>query len=59
MLLSPTDGAQTSLHCATAADLPSGYYRDCRAAEPSAEAADVSAAARLWAETTEWLAAQG
>jgi NAD(P)-dependent dehydrogenase (short-subunit alcohol dehydrogenase family) len=55
MLLSPTDGAQTSLHCATA-DVPSGYYRDCRAAEPSPAAADDDAARRLWVRTAEWLA---
>ena len=58
MLLSPGDGAQTSLHCATAADLPSGYYRDCRPAEPSAEVNDREVARRLWAETAEWIAAQ-
>jgi NAD(P)-dependent dehydrogenase (short-subunit alcohol dehydrogenase family) len=55
MLLSPADGAQTSLHCATAADLPSGYYRDCRPAEPSAEVKDADVARRLWDETQAWI----
>jgi NAD(P)-dependent dehydrogenase (short-subunit alcohol dehydrogenase family) len=58
MLLAPVDGAQTTLHCATAADLPSGYYRDCRAAEPSAAARDAAATRRLWAETEAWIARQ-
>ena len=58
MLLSPADGAQTSLHCASAADLPPGYYRDCRPAESSAQAQDLDAARRLWAETADWLTAQ-
>jgi retinol dehydrogenase 12 len=55
MLLSPADGAQTSVHCATAAGLPSGYYRDCQLAEPSAEVNDAEVARRLWAQTRSWL----
>ena len=58
MLLSPEDGAQTSLHCATAPGLPSGYYRDCRPAEPSAETLDREVSRRIWDETADWLAAQ-
>jgi NAD(P)-dependent dehydrogenase (short-subunit alcohol dehydrogenase family) len=57
MLLSPAAGAQTSLHCATAAELPSGYYRGCRPAEPSADGTDAQVAHRLWAATEAWLAA--
>jgi NAD(P)-dependent dehydrogenase (short-subunit alcohol dehydrogenase family) len=57
MLRSPQDGAQTTLHCATAPDLPSGYYRDCAPATPSAETNDPSVAARLWDETRSVLAA--
>jgi NAD(P)-dependent dehydrogenase (short-subunit alcohol dehydrogenase family) len=56
MLLSPQDGAQTTLHCATAADLPHGYYRDCAPAEPSADSRDAAVAARLWDDTAAWLA---
>jgi NAD(P)-dependent dehydrogenase (short-subunit alcohol dehydrogenase family) len=55
MLLSPVDGAQTSLHCATAADLPSGYYRDCRPTVPSPEINDADVAHRLWTDTEAWL----
>jgi hypothetical protein len=58
MLLSPADGAQTTLHCASAPGLPSGYYRDWRPAEPSPEANDAAAAARLWDETEAWVAAR-
>jgi NAD(P)-dependent dehydrogenase (short-subunit alcohol dehydrogenase family) len=57
MLLSPATGAQTTLHCSTALDLPSGYYHDCAPAEPSAATNDVHAAQRLCAETQAWLAA--
>jgi NAD(P)-dependent dehydrogenase (short-subunit alcohol dehydrogenase family) len=56
MLLSPADGAQTTLHCATAPALPSGYYRDCRPAAPSAETADRDVARRLWRDTSAWVA---
>lgn len=55
MLLSPEDGAQTTLHCATAPDLLSGYYRNCAPATPSAETDDASVAARLWDETVAWV----
>jgi NAD(P)-dependent dehydrogenase (short-subunit alcohol dehydrogenase family) len=57
ILLSPEEGAQTTLHCATAPDLPSGYYRDCTITEPSAEARDSAVAARLWDATAAWAAA--
>jgi NAD(P)-dependent dehydrogenase (short-subunit alcohol dehydrogenase family) len=56
MLLSPEDGAQTSLHCATAPGLAAGYYRDCLAAEPSSDARDADVAARLWENTAAWAA---
>ena len=55
-LQSPADGARTSVHCATDPDAASGYYRAGRPAEPSADALDVSAAQRLWAQTEAWLA---
>lgn len=57
-LLSPEQGAQTSLHCATAPGLPPGYYRNCTLAKPSDEALDGAAAARLWDETAGWIAAR-
>ena len=57
LLLSPDQGAQTSLHCATAPGLPSGYYRGCAPASPSREVQDAIVAARLWDETAAWVAA--
>jgi len=54
MLLTPTQGAQTSLHCATAVAEP-GYYRACRLTEPSPDAQDAEVAGRLWEQTQEWL----
>jgi NAD(P)-dependent dehydrogenase (short-subunit alcohol dehydrogenase family) len=56
-LLSPAQGAQTSLHCATAPALPAGYYRNCAIAKPSDDAVDGAVAARLWDDTVGWLAA--
>jgi NAD(P)-dependent dehydrogenase (short-subunit alcohol dehydrogenase family) len=56
-LLSPEDGSQTTLHCATAPDLPSGYYRDCAPAAQSSEADDAAVAARLWDDTAARVAA--
>jgi retinol dehydrogenase 12 len=55
MLLSTDQGAQTTLHCATAAELPSGYYRACAPAEASDQAGDTAVAARLWDETQTWI----
>ena len=57
LLLSPEQGAQTTLHCATAPGLPSGYYRACALAAPSRDAEDRAVAARLWEETAKWVAA--
>jgi retinol dehydrogenase 12 len=61
MLRSPADGAQTTLHCATAPapELPSGYYRDCAPARPSPETAARAVAARVWDNTQAWLATLG
>jgi NAD(P)-dependent dehydrogenase (short-subunit alcohol dehydrogenase family) len=56
MLLSPEDGAQTSLHCASAPGLAGGrYLRDCAPAEPSPDALDADVSARLWDATTAWI----
>lgn len=55
-LLSPAQGAATSVHCASAADAPSGlYWRNGRPAQPSAELADAAARQRLWDYTQAWL----
>jgi NAD(P)-dependent dehydrogenase (short-subunit alcohol dehydrogenase family) len=59
-LLSAEEGAQTTLHCATAADAGGGlYYRNCRPVPPSADAQDAQAAARLWEQTGAWLRSVG
>jgi NAD(P)-dependent dehydrogenase (short-subunit alcohol dehydrogenase family) len=56
-LLTPDEGAQTQIHCATAARLPGGhYFRNCAPAFASGEALDVQAASRLWDETQAWIA---
>jgi retinol dehydrogenase 12 len=56
MLLTPVEGAQTSVYCATEPDLAGGrYYRDCAAAEASPELDDRETSARLWNETESWL----
>lgn len=57
VLMTAEEGAQTSLLCATAPNLLGGeYYRDCRVAEASAEAADQSVRQALWKANQEWLA---
>jgi NAD(P)-dependent dehydrogenase (short-subunit alcohol dehydrogenase family) len=59
-LLTPEQGARTTLFCATSPDAaPGGYHRDRRPATPSKDAQDPDAARRLWDETTRWLPPQG
>lgn len=56
LLLTPEEGAQTSILCATQPGLPGGhYYRRCRPARASAESDDSAVAARLWDATADWL----
>jgi len=56
-LMSITDGAQTSIHCATSPSATGGlYYRGMTTADPSPEALDATVAARLWDQTETWLA---
>ena len=56
-LKTPAEGAQTQVHCATHPRLPGGlYYQECEPLEPSAECRDAEVAARLWDETTGWVA---
>ncbi|MCZ0944380.1 MAG: SDR family NAD(P)-dependent oxidoreductase [Gammaproteobacteria bacterium] len=56
-LLSPLQGAQTTLFCATDADVQGGrYYDRCAVSQPSADALDASVAERLWALSEDWLA---
>jgi NAD(P)-dependent dehydrogenase (short-subunit alcohol dehydrogenase family) len=55
-LLTPEEGAQTQIHCATHPRLAGGmYYDKCRPVQPSAEALDRGVAARLWDETEAWV----
>jgi NAD(P)-dependent dehydrogenase (short-subunit alcohol dehydrogenase family) len=55
-LLTPEQGAQTTLHCVADPDVTHGYFRGCAPEEPSTEALDVVASRRLWDETEAWLA---
>lgn len=53
-MLSPAQGARTSVYLATAAevaDQSGGYYRDCRPDTPSRAAQSDADAARLWQES--------
>lgn len=51
-LLTPEEGAQTSVYCATAPQLLGGrYFSACRIAAHHADADDAAVAARLYAET--------
>lgn len=55
VLLNPVQGAQTAVHCATAADVRAGgYYERCAPARPSRDAMDETAAVRLWEQSREW-----
>lgn len=54
-LMTPFEGAQTSLHCATSPRVEGGrYYRNCRVATASKEADDSKTAAQLWEENAAW-----
>ncbi|TJY55543.1 SDR family NAD(P)-dependent oxidoreductase [Sinimarinibacterium sp. CAU 1509] len=56
-LLTPTEGAQTSIHCASATQLRGGrYFRNCAPAAARKDADDIDVAARLWAQTERWIA---
>lgn len=55
-LLTPEEGAQTQIHCATQPRLAGGvYYRKCKPARASAYADDASIGARLWDDTLAWI----
>lgn len=58
-LLTPEEGAQTTLVCATAPEAVGGaYYRSCRVARASADSHDAAVSRRLWDETRARLAPQ-
>lgn len=56
MLLTPEEGAQTSVHCATNPTAVGGqYYQQCKPHTASADSQDAAVAARLWEETEKWV----
>ena len=58
ILMTPEEGAQTSIHCATKPGLAGGrYFKNVQPAETNAEGADAAVAARLWDETAAWVQA--
>jgi NAD(P)-dependent dehydrogenase (short-subunit alcohol dehydrogenase family) len=59
-MISPEEGARTTLHCATAPerDLASGaYYDSCKPVRPGRAADDAALAAELWRRSVEWTGA--
>jgi retinol dehydrogenase-12 len=55
-MITPEQGAATTLHCATASDIPHGaYLSDCRVTEPSRLAQDPELARELWDRSAEWV----
>lgn len=59
-MISPEQGARTTLHCATSAEAGAQtglYYDRERPREPSALAQDAALAAELWAKTEAWTSA--
>jgi len=56
MLLTPEEGAQTSVHCATnPAAIGGQYYQRCKPHAACADSNDAAVAARLWDETEQWV----
>jgi len=58
-MITPEEGARTTLHCATAPELASEsglYYSDCRAIPASAPARDPALAEELWRRSEAWVA---
>jgi len=56
VLMTPEQGAQTTLHCVADPEARHGYFRGCAPEEPSSEALDVVASQRLWDRADAWLA---
>lgn len=56
-LMTPLEGAQTQLYCATGPRVEGGhYYRDCGIARPSDDARDTEVTLRLWDSNEAWVA---
>ena len=57
MLMTPFEGAQTTLLCATSPQARGGeYYRSCDVSRASADADDTAIADRLWDSNLNWIA---
>jgi NAD(P)-dependent dehydrogenase (short-subunit alcohol dehydrogenase family) len=55
-LLTPEQGARTTVFCATSPDaVPGGYHRGGKAVDPSPDAREADVAGRLWAQTDDWV----
>ena len=55
-MMTPFEGAQTQVLCATASNTLGGrYYRNCKVAEPSSDCQDSEVAKRLWDTGIDWV----
>jgi len=57
-MISPEEGALTSLHCATSPQVAAEtglYYDKCRGKEPSRHAQDRALAVDLWKRSEDWV----
>jgi len=56
VLLTPVEGAQTSVFVATQPELEGGrYFVTCRPVPPAPDAADADTSERLWKQTQDWI----
>ncbi len=56
ILLSPTEGAQTQIYCASHPSIIGGfYYERCERGDVNTESSDTLVAERLWDETQTWI----
>jgi hypothetical protein len=57
-MISPEQGAKTTLHCATAPQLSAEtgmYYEDCKVKASSSVAQDIALAEQLWMQSSKWV----
>ena len=57
-MISPQEGAKTTLHCATSPDVEKEtglYYDKCQVKRPSRVASDAALAAELWQRSEDWV----
>jgi hypothetical protein len=56
-MLAADEGANTTVHCASAECIAGGgYYRDCKVVPASPDLDDRQIASQLWGREMEWLA---